>query len=43
MDIGIIRNGTWALDMNNDDVFDLSNDVLFGYGVAGDIPVVGNW
>ena len=41
--VGVYRNGSWYLDYNGSNVSD-AGDKLFSWGgVAGDIPVVGNW
>jgi hypothetical protein len=44
--IGVFRNGFWILDNNGD--FQWSDvgagkDLVAGFGMAGDTPVVGNW
>ena len=41
--IGIFRNGTWYLDANGNDTWDASVDAAISFGMAGDIPVVGDW
>jgi hypothetical protein len=40
--IGVFRNGTWYLDMNNNHQWDAA-DQYFVYGQAGDTPLVGDW
>jgi hypothetical protein len=43
--VGIYRSftGQWFLDANNNGMFD-TGDFTYGFGgVAGDLPVVGNW
>ena len=40
--IGVFRNGTWYLDINNNGVLDAS-DKTITFGQTGDIPVVGDW
>ena len=40
--IGIFRNGTWILDINNNGMID-AGDKTISFGQAGDIPVVGDW
>ena len=42
-DVGTFRNGAWALDMSDDDVFGFAADALTAFGIAGDSPVVGSW
>ena len=37
-DIGVSRNGVWSLDYN----YDGTADVIFRYGITGDIPGVGD-
>ena len=37
-DTAIFRNGVWHVDTNGDHV----PDQIFGYGIAGDTPVVGD-
>jgi hypothetical protein len=37
-DIAVFRNGAWHVDTNRDHVA----DIIFGYGIAGDVPVVGD-
>ena len=41
--IGVFRNGTWYLDMNGNDSWDPGTDAIISFGMAGDIPVVGDW
>lgn len=41
--IGVFRNGTWYLDMNENNAWDPNVDATFTFGQAGDIPVVGDW
>jgi len=40
--IGVFRNGTWYLDIQNKGRFDSSNKIV-NFGQARDIPVVGDW
>ena len=37
-DTAIFRNGMWCVDTTGNRVADL----VFGYGIAGDVPLVGN-
>jgi hypothetical protein len=44
--IGVFRNGFWMLDGNGNYQWDGTGtglDVVAGFGMAGDIPVVGDW
>ena len=41
--IGIFRNGVWALDINGDATWEVAADSTFIFGMAGDVPVVGDW
>jgi hypothetical protein len=44
--IGVFRNGTWVLDLNNNGVWDgtaAGKDGVFSFGLPGDMPVVGDW
>jgi len=42
--IGIFRNGLWALDLNGNGSWDgTPTDALYTFGQAGDIPVTGDW
>ncbi len=47
--IGVYSNGTWSVDLNGNGVWDgtaggdFTNAPLGGFGVAGDIPVTGDW
>ncbi len=48
--IGVFRNGNWYLDFNADFAWDgcgapgdSTKDACIPFGMAGDIPVVGNW
>lgn len=40
--LGVFRNGTWSLDLNEDFTFG-AGDVGFGFGLPGDHPVRGAW
>jgi len=40
--IGIFRNGLWIVDSNGSGAWEPS-DTQYSYGVAGDVPVTGNW
>jgi len=40
--VGVFRNGSWFLDFNGDDVWD-ADDKFFSFGMAGDVPLVGDW
>lgn len=40
--IGIFRNGTWILDINDNGIID-AGDKTVVFGQAGDVPVVGDW
>ena len=43
-EIGVFRNGLWALDLNGNHSWDgTSIDGLFTFGQAGDIAVTGDW
>jgi hypothetical protein len=42
--IGIFRQGTWIFDTNGNDIFDnCSVDECDNFGIAGDLPVTGDW
>ena len=48
--IGVFRNGQWYLDYNGNGTWDgcgapadPTKDICFGWGLPGDIPVVGDW
>jgi hypothetical protein len=41
--IGVLRGGTWWLDINGDNRWTSPEDTIFTYGQAGDIPIVGDW
>jgi hypothetical protein len=44
--IGVFRNGFWMLDGNGNYLWDgpgTGLDVVAGFGMTGDIPVVGDW
>ncbi len=41
--IGIFRNGNWYLDVNGSNTWDPGVDSAIAFGMAGDIPVVGDW
>lgn len=43
--IGVFRNGTWYLDLNNNGQWDgvAGGDGQFSFGAPGDIAVVGDW
>jgi hypothetical protein len=44
--VGVFRNGFWILDMNGNlqwDGTDSGQDVVAGFGQAGDRPVTGRW
>ena len=40
--IGVFRNGLWIVDSNGSGAWEPS-DTQYSYGVAGDVPVTGNW
>ena len=40
---GVFRNGMWYMDMNQNGTWDASVDTAPPFGMAGDIPVVGDW
>ena len=40
--IGVFRNGTWFLNSSGSG-FWAPTDTQYSYGVAGDVPVTGNW
>jgi hypothetical protein len=42
--IGIFKNGQWNLDMNDNGIWDgCATDLCFAYGLASDIPLMGDW
>jgi hypothetical protein len=42
--IGVFRSGTWYLDANNNGAWDPGADTVYAdFGMAGDLPVVGEW
>ena len=41
--IGVFRNGTWYMDTNQNMMWDQGVDAVISFGMAGDIPVVGDW
>ena len=43
--MGVFRNGTWYLDLNNNGTWDGvdGGDAVYSFGLPGDIPVVGDW
>lgn len=43
--IGVLRNGTFYLDVNNNGTWDghATGDASFAFGIAGDKPVIGDW
>jgi C1A family cysteine protease len=44
--IGVFRNGFWILDGNGNYLWDgtgTGNDIVAGFGAAGDVPVVKDW
>ncbi len=42
-EIGVFQNGTWYLDKNGNGVFDSGVDAMFHFGIAGDMPIAGDW
>jgi hypothetical protein len=40
---GIFRSGQWWLDLNGDDQWSPAADTVFNYGIAGDVPMLGDW
>ena len=38
-DYGVFRNGVWCVDTSGNHIADL----VFGYGIAGDVPIVGDF
>ncbi len=40
---GVFRNGMWYMDMNQNGTWDASADISSPFGIAGDIPVIGDW
>ncbi|MGK2907978.1 MAG: SdrD B-like domain-containing protein, partial [Desulfuromonadales bacterium] len=43
VDIGLFRNGQWRLDLDHNGVMNAGDIYYPGFGIAGDIPVVGDW
>ena len=41
--IGVFRNGMWYLDTNATNTWNASADTTVSFGMAGDIPVLGDW
>jgi hypothetical protein len=42
--IGLYRSGVWILDYNGNFAWDgTPTDKMYGFGAAGDVPVVGDW
>ena len=43
--LGVFRNGTWFLDRNGNGTWDGCgvDGCIFGWGMAGDLPVAGRW
>lgn len=45
--IGVFRSGAWYLDQNGNGAWNgtggLTADVRYSFGIAGDVPVVGDW
>jgi hypothetical protein len=43
--LGVFRNGTWFLDYNGNAAWDGCgvDGCIFGWGMAGDLPVAGRW
>ena len=41
--IGVFRKGSWYLDSNGNGVWNPGVDASIPFGLAGDIPVTGNW
>ncbi len=41
--IGVFRNGSWYLDSNQNGIWDPGFDTVMAWGIAGDIPIVGDW
>jgi hypothetical protein len=39
---GVFRNGMWYMDMNQSGMWD-SGDTAIPFGMAGDVPVIGDW
>ena len=40
--IGVFRDGAWYLDINGNGAWD-EGDVTYSFGIAGDVPVTGDW
>ena len=41
--VGVFRNGDWYLDADGDGAWNAALDTRYRFGIAGDIPVVGDW
>jgi hypothetical protein len=43
--IGVFRNGQWFLDLNGNGAWDGcgTDACMASFGLAGDLPVVGEW
>jgi len=41
--IGVFRDGAWYIDTNQNGMWDPGVDAAMSFGVAGDIPVMGDW
>jgi hypothetical protein len=41
--IGVFRNGSWYIDTNQNGIWDSSIDAVMSWGMAGDVPVMGDW
>jgi hypothetical protein len=40
---GVFRNGQFVVDLNANRMFDAGIDLVYTFGQAGDIPIVGDW
>jgi len=40
--VGVFRDGSWFLDFSGDGKWDV-DDKFFSFGMAGDVPLVGDW
>jgi hypothetical protein len=41
--IGVFRNGDWYLDTNGNGIWEAGIDTRYRFGIAGDLPAVGDW
>ncbi len=41
--IGVFRNGSWYIDTNQNGIWDSNVDAVMSWGMAGDVPVMGDW